>query len=165
MGFMNYGKQFDSNDRDTLWKLTRHCGIPQNINNLWKATWGHKRSHLDEGKLYLIHLKKEQEYGGGMFCHFLTIDWLMKTTIDWTWNLKNSDTADWWCGLCQQQCSPNPYTHACNNYKYDSHIYTTGSLLVLRSLCNVPKFSSCNLWQETGALIDIYMCVQVVQWK
>lgn len=40
----------------------------------------------------------------------------------------------------------------------DSHRHTTGSSLMLWSSGSVLGFSFCDLWKETGALVEIYVC-------
>ena len=38
INFVDYDKAFDSLDRDTLWKLIRHYGIPEKIKALIRST-------------------------------------------------------------------------------------------------------------------------------
>ena len=40
VNFVDYEKAFDSLDRDTLWKLLRHYGIPDKIITLIRNTYG-----------------------------------------------------------------------------------------------------------------------------
>ena len=39
MNFVDYEKAFDSVDRNTLWKLMRHYGIPEKMVNLVKSLY------------------------------------------------------------------------------------------------------------------------------
>ena len=39
INFVDYEKSFDSIDRDTLWKLLRHYGIPEKIITLIRNTY------------------------------------------------------------------------------------------------------------------------------
>ena len=39
INFVDFEKAFDSVDRDTLWKLLRHCGVPVKIVNIIRSSY------------------------------------------------------------------------------------------------------------------------------
>ncbi|VDP03650.1 unnamed protein product, partial [Schistosoma margrebowiei] len=39
INFIHYEKAFDSVDRGTLWKLLRHCGVPEKIVNIIRNSY------------------------------------------------------------------------------------------------------------------------------
>ena len=90
IGFVDYEKAFDSIDRETLWKLMRHYGIPQKIINLIKATYTDMKCRvLHEGKLtdtFGIETGVRQGCLLSPLLFLLTIDWIMKTTVTNTRN-------------------------------------------------------------------------------
>ena len=107
MNFVDYEKAFDSVDREALWKLLRHYGVPQKFVSLIRNSY--------EGMLCrVVHggqLTKNFEVKTGVrqgcllspFLFLLAIDWVMTTTtstgrngIQWTmWSqLDDLDFAD-----------------------------------------------------------------------
>ena len=84
--FIDYEKAFDSLDREVLWRLMRHYGIPQKIVNMVKESYnGMKSKVVHEGKL-----TEEFEVTTGVrqgcllspFLFLLAIDYVMKNVTD-----------------------------------------------------------------------------------
>ena len=107
LNFIDYEKAFDSVDRETLWKLLRHYGIPEKIINLIQNTYrGMSCKVLHAGQLSESFEVKTGVRQGCLlspFLFLLVIDWIMKTTtkgkkngIQWTlWTqLDDLDFAD-----------------------------------------------------------------------
>ena len=105
--FVDYEKAFDSLDRNILWKLLRHYGVPQKIVSLIKDSYSEMRCRVvHEGRLTESFKVKTGVRQGCLlspFLFLLAIDWIMKTTtqgkrngIQWTlWNqLEDLDFAD-----------------------------------------------------------------------
>ena len=94
--FVDNEKAFDSLDRDTLWKLLRHYGIPEKIITLIRNTYDGmtcKVAHV--GRLTESFQVKTGVRQGCLLSPFMflvAIDWIMKTTtqknrrngIQWT---------------------------------------------------------------------------------
>ena len=104
---MDYEKAFDSLDRDTLWKLLRHYGVPQKFVNLIKNSYQEMSCRVvHDGQLsesFKIKTGVRQGCLLSPFLFLLAIDWIMKTCnsgrrngIQWTlWNqLDDLDFAD-----------------------------------------------------------------------
>ena len=100
-------KAFDSLDRQTLWKLLRHYGIPLKFVNLIKNSYeGAKCRVVHEGRLtecFEIWTGVRQGCLLAPFLFLLAIDWIMRTItenkkngIQWTlWSqLDDLDYAD-----------------------------------------------------------------------
>ena len=95
INFIHYEKAFDSVDRETMWKLLRHYGVPEKIIFLIRCTFqdmSHRIAHA--GQLFESFEVKIGVWQGCMlspFLFLLFIDWIMKiaTTgrnngIQWT---------------------------------------------------------------------------------
>ena len=104
---MEYEKAFDSADRQTLWKLLRHYGIPEKITNIIRNLYSGMTCRVVHGR-QLTHAF-EVRTGVRQGCllspvmFLLTMDWIMKTStaqrlngIQWTiWKqLDDLDYAD-----------------------------------------------------------------------
>ena len=83
VNFIDYEKAFDSVDRDTLWKLLRHYGMPVKIVNLIKNTYeGTSCRVVHGGQLtngFLVRTGVRQGCLLSPLLFLLTIDWIMKT--------------------------------------------------------------------------------------
>ena len=96
INFVDYEKAFDSLDRDTLWKLLRHYGIPEKIITLIHNTYdGMTCKVTHAGRLTESFQVKTGVRQGCLlspFTFLVAIDWIMKTTtknsrrngIQWT---------------------------------------------------------------------------------
>ena len=104
---MDYEKAFDSLDRETLWKLLRHYGIPEKITNLIRKMYENMSGRI----IHEGHLTEPFEIKTGVrqgcllspFLFLLAMDWIMRSTttgrkngIQWslTQQLKDLDFAD-----------------------------------------------------------------------
>ena len=107
INFVDYEKAFDSVNRETLWMLMRHYGIPRKLVNLVKCSYlGTSCRVVHEGQLteqFEIKTGVRQGCLLSPFLFLLVIDWIMKTTtaggrngIQWTlWTqLEDLDFAD-----------------------------------------------------------------------
>ena len=107
INFIDFEKAFDSVDRETLWKLLRHYGIPQKITDLIKSNYETmKCSIIHEGRLtepFEIESGVRQGCLLSPFLFLIVIDWIMKSTtengkdgIQWTLfnQLEDLDFAD-----------------------------------------------------------------------
>ena len=107
VNFIDFEKAFDSIDRDTLWKLLRHYGIPPKIVTLIQKMYdGTSCKVLHEGRLtdsFQIKTGVRQGCLLSPFLFILAVDWLMKEStsgsrngIQWTlWTqLDDLDFAD-----------------------------------------------------------------------
>ena len=103
INFIDYEKAFDSVDRETIWKLLRHCGVPEKIISLIRCTYQDMSCRI----VHACQLSRSIEVRQGCllspFLFLLVIDWIMKTTqtgrnkgIQWTlWTqLDDLDFAD-----------------------------------------------------------------------
>ena len=107
INFIDFEKAFDSVDREILWKLIRHYGVPDKIISLIQCTYKDLGSKIAHGG----QLSESFEVKTGVcqgcllspFLFLLVIDWIMKTTtsgrnngIQWTlWTqLDDLDFAD-----------------------------------------------------------------------
>ena len=95
INFIDFEKAFDSIDRDTLWKLLRHYGIPPKIVTLIQKMYdGTSCKVLHEGRLtdsFQIKTGVRQGCLLSPFLFILAVDWLMKEStsgsrngIQWT---------------------------------------------------------------------------------
>jgi len=93
--FIDYEKAFDSVDRETLWKLLRHYGIPEKIISLVRSTYQNmscKITHAGQlSEKFEVKTGVRQGCLLSPFLFLLVIDWIMKTTttdrnngIQWT---------------------------------------------------------------------------------
>ena len=95
INFIDYQKAFDSVDRETMWKLLRHCGVPVKIISLIRCTFQNMSCRM----AHAGQLSESSEEKTGVrqgcwlspFLFLLVIDWIMKTTttgrnngIQWT---------------------------------------------------------------------------------
>ena len=107
INFIDYEKAFDSVDRNTLWKLLRHYGIPVKVTNVIRNSYtGMTCRVINGGQLTRSFQVKTGVRQGGILSPFLflmVIDWIMKTTtaqrrngIQWTLttHLEDLDFAD-----------------------------------------------------------------------
>ena len=107
INFIDYENAFDSVDRDTLWKLLRHYGIPEQLVNLIRNSYeGMTCRVIHGGQLTRsFHVKTGVRQGCLLspFLFLLAIDWIMKVTttqrrngIQWTMTsqLDDLDFAD-----------------------------------------------------------------------
>ena len=107
INFIDYEKAFDSVDRESLWKLLRHYGIPEKMVNLIRNSYsGMSCRVVHEGQLtnsFQVRTGVRQGCLLSPFLFLLTIDWIMKTStrerrngIQWTlWDqLDDLDFAD-----------------------------------------------------------------------
>ena len=107
INFVDYEKAFDSLDRDTLWKLLQHYGIPEKIITLIRNTYdGMTCKVTHAGRLtdsFQVKTGVRQGCLLSPFMFLVAIDWIMKTTtknrrngIQWTlWSqLDDLDFAD-----------------------------------------------------------------------
>ena len=107
INFIDYEKAFDSIDRDTLWNLLRHYGIPEKFISLIRSTYKDMTCKV----VHAGQLSESFEVQTGVrqgcllspFLFLLVIDWIMRTTtkgksngIQWTlWTqLDDLDFAD-----------------------------------------------------------------------
>ena len=107
VNFIDYEKAFDSVDRQTLWKLLRHYGVPEKITNIIRNSYEgmtckvvHDRQLTDA---FQVKTGVRQGCLLSPFLFLLAIDWVMKTStaqtrngIQWTlWTqLDDLDFAD-----------------------------------------------------------------------
>nr|KAG5711268.1 hypothetical protein BaRGS_005965 [Batillaria attramentaria] len=107
INFIDYEKAFDSVDREALWKLLRHYGVPGKIISLTQCTYQDMSCRIAHaGQLSESFEVKTGVRQGCLlspFLFLLVIDWIMKTTtagrkngIQWTlWTqLDDLDFAD-----------------------------------------------------------------------
>ena len=95
INFIDYEKAFNSAERETMWKLLRHYGVPEKIISLMRCTYQDMSCRI----AYTGQLSKSFEMQIGVrqgcllspFFFLLVIDWIMKTTttgrnngIQWT---------------------------------------------------------------------------------
>ena len=107
VNFIDFQKAFDSIDRNTLWKLMRHYGIPKKIVSLIENMYADTHCRVvHDGSLtdtFKINTGVRQGCLLSPFLFILAMDWLIKETtagrrngIQWTlWNqLDDLDFAD-----------------------------------------------------------------------
>nr|KAG5705129.1 hypothetical protein BaRGS_030846 [Batillaria attramentaria] len=124
VNFVDYEKAFDSVDRETLWKLLRHYGVPAKLVNLIKNSYDGMTCRIIHGGQLTdsFHVKTGVRQGCLLspFLFFLAIDWIMKTStaqrrngIQWTlWTqLEDLDFADDLALLSQGQRRPCMMLH------------------------------------------------------
>jgi len=107
INFIDYEKAFDSVDRETLWKLLRHYGIPEKIVNIIRSSYDGMSCRVVHGgqltNSFQVRTGVRQGCLLSPFLFLLAIDWIMKTAtsqrrngIQWTlWEqLDDLDFAD-----------------------------------------------------------------------
>ena len=107
VNFVDYEKAFDSLDRETLWKLLRHYGVPVKFVNLIRNSYeGLSCRVVHEGQLtekFEVKTGVRQGCLLSPFLFILAIDWIMRAVtnqkrngIQWTlWSqLDDLDFAD-----------------------------------------------------------------------
>src|ERR1700729_2861994 len=107
INFVDYEKAFDSLDRETLWKLLRHYGVPEKITNLIRKMYESMSGRvIHEGQLtepFEIKTGVRQGCLLSPFLFLLAIDWTMRATmtgrrngVQWslTQQLEDLDFAD-----------------------------------------------------------------------
>ena len=95
INFVDYEKAFDSLDRDTLWKLLQHYGIPDKLISLIRNRYEDMACRVvHAGQLtdsFMVKTGVRQGCFLSPFLFLLAIDWIMKKTttnrrngIQWT---------------------------------------------------------------------------------
>lgn len=94
VNFVDHEKAFDSVNRETLWKLLRHYGVPTKLVNLIKNSYAEMTCRvIHEGQItnqFGIKTRARQGCLLSPFLFLLAIDWVMRTTeqrkngIQWT---------------------------------------------------------------------------------
>ena len=107
VNFVDYEKAFDSVDRQTLWRLLRHYGVPQKITDIIRNMYEGINCRVIHGQQVTDAFQVKTGVRQGCllspFLFLLAIDWVMKTStqqkrngIQWTlWDqLDDLDFAD-----------------------------------------------------------------------
>ena len=107
VNFVDYEKAFDSLDRQTLWRLLRHYGVPQKIVDIIRNSYEGMTCRVVHGQQITDAFQVKTGVRQGCllspFLFLLAIDWVMKTSthqrrngIQWTlWDqLDDLDFAD-----------------------------------------------------------------------
>lgn len=128
INFIDFEKAFDSLDRDCLWKLMRHYGIPGKLVNLVKNSYDGTTCQVvhdgDLSKKFEIKTGVRQGCILSPFLFLLAVDWIMKTStkgrkngIQWTlWQqLDDLDFADDIALLSHNQHQMQLKTNELNN--------------------------------------------------
>ena len=95
VNFVDYEKAFDSVDRETLWKLLRHYGVPTKLVNLIRNSYAGMTCRVVHGgrlsDSFSVRTGVRQGCLLSPFLFLLAIDWVMKTStshrrdgIQWT---------------------------------------------------------------------------------
>ena len=83
VNFVDYEKAFDSLDRETLWKILRHYGVPMKLVNMIKNSYeGMSCRIIHDGQLtknFEIRTGVRQGCLLSPFIFIFAIDWIMKT--------------------------------------------------------------------------------------
>ena len=83
VNFVDYEKAFDSMDRETLWKILRHYGVPMKLVNMIKNSYeGMSCRVIHDGQLtenFEIRTGVRQGCLLSPFLFILAIDWITKT--------------------------------------------------------------------------------------
>lgn len=84
INFIDYEKAFDSVDRQTLWKLLRHYGVPDKITNIIKNSYEGMTCRIVHGRqltdAFTVRTGVRQGCLLLPFLFLLVIDWVMKTS-------------------------------------------------------------------------------------
>ena len=95
ISFIDYEKAFDSVDRETMWKLLRHYGVPKKIISLIRCTFQDMSCRIAHAGRLSESFEVKPGVGQGYllspFPFLLVINWIMKATttgrnngIQWT---------------------------------------------------------------------------------
>jgi hypothetical protein len=83
--FIDFEKAFDSVHRHSLWKILRHYGIPQKVVNIIALFYKDFSCNLkNSNKTFPVKSGVRQGCVMSAFLFNLTIDWILKNTIDKT---------------------------------------------------------------------------------
>jgi hypothetical protein len=86
INFIDYEKAFDSVDRETLWKLMRHYGIPEKLVSLVRATYEDMQCKVEHAGQMSDSFEVKTGVRQGCllspFLFLLAIDWIMKSTTE-----------------------------------------------------------------------------------
>jgi hypothetical protein len=84
VSFVDYEKAFDILDRETLWKLMRHYGIPLKLVNLNGNQYTNMKPKVVHGGKQKTEVKTGDRQGCLLspFLFLLALDWIMKTVTD-----------------------------------------------------------------------------------
>ena len=119
INFIDYEKAFDSVDRETMWKLLRHYGVPKKIISLIQCTFQDmscKTAHTGQlSESFEVKIGVRQGCLLSPFLFLLVIDWIMKTTTTGRSKRYTVDTLDtarrprlrWWPGAPVTQSQPD----------------------------------------------------------
>ena len=84
INFIDFEKAFDSVDREMLWKLLRHYGVPEKIISLIQCTYQDMSCRIAHAGQVSDSLEVKTGVRQGcllsLFLFLLVIDWIMKTT-------------------------------------------------------------------------------------
>ena len=107
VNFIDYEKAFDSVDRQSIWKLLRHYGVPEKVTNIIRNSYEGLTCRVIHGQqltdAFQVRTGVRQGCLLSPFMFLLAIDWVMKTStaqkrngIQWTpWTqLDDLDFAD-----------------------------------------------------------------------
>ena len=165
VNFIDYEKAFDSVDRETLWKILRHYGVPEKLTNIIRNTYeGLTCRVIHEGQLtdaFYVRTGVRQGCLLSPFLFLLAMDWVMRRStagrgngIQWTmWTqLNDLDFADDLALLShtQQQMQEKTSTISANSACIGLNIHR-GKTKVLR--VNSPSTSAIML--DGGALEEV----------
>ena len=85
VNFIDYEKAFDSVDRESLWKLLRHYGIPAKLTNIIKNSYEGLSCRVVNGRqlseAFQVRTGVRQGCLLSPFLFLLAIDWIMKTSL------------------------------------------------------------------------------------
>ncbi|KAK7095834.1 hypothetical protein V1264_005198 [Littorina saxatilis] len=147
VNFIDYEKAFDSVDRQSLWKLLRHHGVPEKITNIIRNSYEGLTCRVVHGcqltDAFQVRTGVRQGCLLSPFLFLLVIDWVMKAStaqkrngIQWTlWTqLDDLDFADDVALLShtQQQMQEKTRTAANNSARFGLNIHK-GKSKVLRT--------------------------------
>lgn len=86
VGFIDYEKAFYSVDRETIWKLLRHYGVPNKLVNIIRNSYEHLACRVIHGGQLTEPFEVKTGVRQGCllspFLYLLAIDWIMKTATD-----------------------------------------------------------------------------------
>jgi hypothetical protein len=83
--FVDYEKIFDSLDRETLWKLLKHYGVPEKVTNLLRRHEKMSCRIIHEGQFtepFEVETGVRQGSLLSPFLFQLAVDWIMRTTTE-----------------------------------------------------------------------------------